>query len=90
MDVSQNEVIDKSVSQLTGLNTKNELHSEMKRDPNMTSVHKFAAHALASVGDYLQLSQVGKVVKSFSVDGGQLVVAKIPGKKKKKSKRRCK
>lgn len=33
---------------------------------------------------YLQLSQVGKVVKSFAVDGGQLVVAKISGKERDK------
>lgn len=33
-----------------------------------------------SVGDYLQLSQVGKVVKSFNIDGGQLVLAKISEK----------
>lgn len=36
---------------------------------------------------YLQLSQVGKVVKSFAVDGGQLVVAKISGKKKEREKK---
>lgn len=33
-----------------------------------------------SVGAYLQLSQVGKVVKSIHTDGGQLVVAKISEK----------
>ncbi len=34
------------------------------------------------VGDYLQLSQVGKAVKSFSIDGGQLVVAEISERRK--------
>lgn len=32
------------------------------------------------VVDYLQLSQIGKVVKSFNIDGGQLVVAEISEK----------
>lgn len=34
---------------------------------------------------YLQLSQVGKVVKSFAVDGSQLVVAKISGGEKREN-----
>lgn len=33
---------------------------------------------------YLQLSQVGKVVEEVAVDGGQFVVAKISGKKRRK------
>lgn len=33
-----------------------------------------------SVRDYLQLSQVGKVVKGVSTNSGQFVVAKISGK----------
>lgn len=35
--------------------------------------------------DYLQLSQVGKAVKSFNVDGSQLVAAEVSEIKKKRS-----
>lgn len=37
-----------------------------------------------SVGAYLQLSQVGKVVESIHTDGSQLVVAEISEKEDEK------
>ena len=59
-----------------------ELRNRIKTGPYTSPGESVQVFAVDCVSEYLQFSQVGKVFKSFSVDGRQLVVAKISGKRK--------